>query len=108
MMSNPTRVDPLAGDLDLSDFKPTLPKKPTAHKAAIREVSEANNFPSRAPERAKAAKPVQRRRRTGRNVQFNIKVTAETIARFTALADKRGLAFGELLDQLVEAANASG
>ncbi len=103
-MTESTRVDPFAGGLDLSDFKPTPAKKPPIQKAAIREVSEANNFPSRAPERAKAAKPVQRRRRTGRNVQFNIKTTAETIARFTALADKRGLAFGELLDELVETA----
>jgi len=108
MMSDQIRVDPFAGALDLSDFKPTQPRKPAAQKAAIREVSEANNFPSRAPERASVAKPVQRRRRTGRNVQFNIKATAETIARFTALADKRGLAFGELLDQLVGSADAQG
>jgi hypothetical protein len=54
--------------------------------------------------RGAEAKLPQRRRRTGRNVQFNIKVTAETIARFTALADKRGVAFGELLEQLVAAA----
>jgi hypothetical protein len=39
-----------------------------------------------------------RRRRTGRNVQFNIKATPETIARFTALADQNKLVFGELLD----------
>jgi hypothetical protein len=100
-MSEPERVDPFAGDLDLSDFKPTPPKKPAVEKTAIRQASEAHNFPSRAPE---PAKPALRRRRTGRNVQFNIKATAETIARFTALADKRGVAFGELLEQLVEAA----
>ncbi len=77
MMSDPARVDPFAGDLDLSEFKPAPVKKPAARKDAIREVSEANNFPSRAPERARSAKPtvVQRRRRTGRNVQFNIKDT---------------------------------
>jgi hypothetical protein len=100
-MSEPDRADPFAGDLDLSDFKPTPPKKP-AQKTAIRRASEAHNFPSRAPE----AKPVLRRRRTGRNVQFNIKATAETIARFTALADRRGVPFGELLEQLVAEAEA--
>lgn len=104
MTPDPERVDPFAGDLDLSDFKPTPSRKPTAEKAAIREVSEANNFPSRAP--ASPVKPALRRRRTGRNVQFNIKATAETIERFTALADKRGVAFGELLEQLVAAAEA--
>ena len=103
MMSDPKRADPFE---DLSDFQPTPAKKPAAlvQKEAIRQVSEANNFPSRAPERLKSAKPVvQRRRRTGRNVQFNIKATAETIARFTALADKRAIPFGELLDQLLDA-----
>lgn len=105
MMADQNRADPFAGDLDLSDFKPTPPKKPAAQKETIRRVSEANNFPSRAPERPKvAAKPVtQRRRRTGRNVQFNIKATPETVARFTALADKHDLVFGELLDRALDA-----
>jgi hypothetical protein len=110
-MSDPARVDPFAGDLDLSDFKPTPAKKPSVRKDAIREVSEANNFPSRAPERpkpAKAAVVVQRRRRTGRNMQFNIKATPETIARFTALADKHGLVFGELLERALEAFEGAG
>jgi len=106
-MSDPTRADPF----DLSDFQPTPPKRPAivVRKDAIRQISEDNNFPSRAAERAKpvAKAVVQRRRRTGRNVQFNIKATAETIARFTAVADKRGVPFGELLDQLLDAAEAS-
>jgi hypothetical protein len=103
-MTEPGRVDPFAGDLDLSDFQPAAPRRPTAEKSAIREASEAHDFPSRAADlQPKAA---LRRRRTGRNVQFNIKATAETIARFTALADRRGVAFGELLEQLVAAAEA--
>jgi len=74
----------------------------------IREVSEANNFPSRAAARPviaqeHAAPHVQRRRRTGRNVQFNIKATPETIARFTAIADKNGWVFGETLDRALDA-----
>ena len=108
-MGDPARADPFAGDLDVSDFKPTPVKKPPVQREAIREVSEANNFPSRAPERAKPAKPVaQRRRRTGRNVQFNIKATPETIARFTSLADKHGLVFGELLDRALDAFDRAG
>ena len=103
-MSDPNRVDPFAGDLDLSEFKPAAPKKPKIEPAMVREVSEANNFPSRAaakPPKIKAA--VQRRRRTGRNVQFNIKATPETIARFTAIADQRGWVFGEALDRALDA-----
>ena len=96
MMSDPNRVDPFGGDLDLSDFKPAAPKKPKLEASAIREVSEANNFPSRAaskPNPLKAAATVQRRRRTGRNVQFNIKATPETIARFTDACGSTGLGF---------------
>ena len=104
-MSDPQRADPFAGDLDLTDFKPAVPKKGRAEKEAIRKVSEANNFPSRAPESVKPAPPpvIQRRRRTGRNVQFNIKVTQETVDRFTAIADARGLVFGELLALALDA-----
>ena len=107
MMADQNRVDPFGGDLDLSDFKPAPVKKPKPEAAIIREVSEANNFPSRAAGKPKAQKEAaaspQRRRRTGRNVQFNIKATPETIARFTALADKNGWVFGETLDRALDA-----
>jgi hypothetical protein len=103
-MPDPNRVDPFAGDLDLSDFKPAAPKKPKVEPEMIREVSEANNFPSRAASKTQKIKAaVQRRRRTGRNVQFNIKATAATIARFTALADQNGWVFGEALDRALDA-----
>ena len=32
MMSDPARVDPFGGDLDLSDFKPAPAKKPRGSK----------------------------------------------------------------------------
>jgi len=105
-MAAENRADPFAGDLDLSDFKPTATKKPKVEAAIIREVSEANNFPSRAAAKPAAVQepaPTQRRRRTGRNVQFNIKATPETIARFTALADKNGWVFGEALEHALDA-----
>lgn len=109
-MAETQRVDPFGGELDLSDFKPAAPKKPKIEPAAIREVSEANNFPSRAaPAKTKAATSAkagaggQRRRRTGRNVQFNIKTTPEVIERFTAFADKKGWVFGELLEHALDA-----
>jgi hypothetical protein len=104
MMPDPERVDPFAGDLDLTEFKPAAPKKPKIEPAMVREVSEANNFPSRAASKpAKIKAVVQRRRRTGRNVQFNIKATPETIARFTAIADRHGWVFGEALDRALDA-----
>jgi hypothetical protein len=100
------RADPFADDLDLSEFKPTVAAKPKIEKAAARQASEANNFSSRAAT-AKPPTPAtdrqQRRRRTGRNVQFNIKATPETIARFAAVADKNGWVFGETLDRALDA-----
>ncbi len=103
MSGGEKRADPFAGeDLDLSGFNP-IARRPIAPRDQIRVVSEASGFPSRAPENAK---PQQRRRRTGRNLQLNLKVTAETAARFTALADKRDLPFGELLKQLLDEAGA--
>lgn len=41
----------------------------------------------------------QRRRRTGRNVQFNIKTTPETITAFCAIADANGWGLGETLER---------
>jgi hypothetical protein len=101
-MNDPQRVDPFGDDLGLSEFKPVVVKKPKIEPAAIREVSEASGFPSRAPPKASKG-GAQRRRRTGRNVQFNIKVTHETATLFTALADKHGLVFGELLEHALAA-----
>jgi hypothetical protein len=104
MMSDPNRVDPFAGDLDLSEFKPAAPKKPKIEAAIIREVSEANNFPSRAVSKPQKIKPaVQRRRRTGRNVQFNIKASAETVRRFVAISDAYGWPSGLTMEHAIGA-----
>lgn len=83
--------------LDLSGFAPVA-RRPVAPRDQIRVVSEASGFPSRAPENSKP----QQRRRTGRNLQLNLKVTAETATRLAELADKRDLPFGELLKQLLD------
>ena len=74
MMSDPQRSDPFAGNLDLSDFKPAAPKRPKIEPAAIREVSEANNFPSRAAllRNQRRPRPGQGRNvAAGRDAMFN-------------------------------------
>jgi hypothetical protein len=60
------------------------------------------------PERAArlstgAPKQQQRRRRTGRNVQFNIRATPEAIERFIAISDRQGWVFVETLDHALTA-----
>jgi hypothetical protein len=86
------RADPLG---DLAEFKPA-PTAPTPSREKIRDVSEMAGFPSRAP----------RRWRTGRNTQLNLKVSADVLARFAALADQRRIPFGALLEQLLDTAGA--
>jgi hypothetical protein len=82
-------------NIELSGFERVLPMRPQPkpEQDVIRQVSEANNFLSRAP----------RRHRTGRNVQLNVKVRAETVAQFTAMADEYHVVFGELLQQALDA-----
>ncbi len=101
---------------ELDDFDPAAwskPKPPVAKPAAeeARKAAEAAGFRSREPGRAgelptAASIPTpalqQRRRRTGRNVQFNIKARAETIEAFTRVADANGWGFGEAFERATE------
>jgi hypothetical protein len=61
---------------------------------AIRELLE-REFP--------ATDTPPRQRRTGRNVQLNIKATAEVVERFVALSDRRRWALGETLEYALAA-----
>ncbi|MFW2541574.1 hypothetical protein ACN2XU_02950 [Primorskyibacter sp. 2E107] len=108
--------DELTG-FDPADWtpKPAARKKtPPESRTASRELAEATGFRSREPVKpapedkpkkagkaAKtAAKPV-RRRRTGRNAQFNIKTKPETIEAFCAIADANGWGLGETFEHAV-------
>lgn len=113
-MMGKERADPFAdtGDLDLSGFAPKPKTRPDPGTVrAVSEASEAMEFHSRAakPRKAKEEpqpreeKPVLRRRRTGRNVQLNLKVTADAVARFTKLSDENGWVFGETFDKALDA-----
>jgi len=95
-------------DLDLSDFQPRKAPVPRPRLGETNRAAEAAGFRSREPkpsesqaEGAGEAVP-QRRRRTGRNVQFNLKVRQETIDAYCALADQMGWGLGETLEKAVE------
>lgn len=102
--------DALAG-FDPSDWAPDPSTKPRARPAseAARKVAEKTGFTSReagqgaAQEPAPPAAPTPpRRRRTGRNAQFNLKAKPETIAAFCAVADQNGWGLGETLEYAVD------
>jgi hypothetical protein len=103
-MSTPERADPFAADdLDVSGFAPAAEKPAPPARAVIRKISEENNFPSRAPAVSHAPPKAQRRRRTGRNAQVNIKATQETIDRLVAISDRQKWVFGETLQHALDA-----
>jgi hypothetical protein len=102
----------------LDDFNPTewAPKKQDAandRPAAVRRVEKsattkaaaASGFRSREPkpliESGAGEGDAPRRRRTGRNAQFNLKARPETIAAFCAIADQQGWGLGETLEKAV-------
>lgn len=98
---NGDRVNPFG---DLTDFAPSPHKKGSSpvEKAAVEQVAEDNGFPSRQAVKT-APKHQQRRHRTGRNQQINIKATGETIDRMNRIADELGAPLGEVLERALEA-----
>lgn len=109
------RADLGFGDA-LQDFNPAewQPEKPKAandraSKQAAGDAAKAAGFRSREPKaEPAAAAPLEagrgpiRRRRTGRNAQFNLKARPETIEAFCAIADRKGWGLGETLEQAVQ------
>lgn len=92
---------------ELDSFDPkawTPPKSRVANKPEKKQVQEAASaagFQSR--EAAPKPAPRQtRRRRTGRNAQFNIKTRPETIEAFYRIADANGWGLGETLEHAIE------
>lgn len=78
---------------DLSGFEPL----PRVRTPATKEVAEAVGFVSREV-KPEVQKSGQRRHRTGRSAQINIKATPETIAAFQAWADSQGLSIAEAFE----------
>lgn len=95
-------------DFDLSEFKPRHAPTPRPSTHDTSQAAAAAGFRSREPKaaedhmnRAGEASP-QRRRRTGRNAQLNLKARPETIAAYCALADRMGWGLGETLEKAVQ------
>jgi hypothetical protein len=97
-------------ELDVSAFKPKSQAKlvdDAVPVERVRAVSETAQFRSRDP-KPPPLQPVrreQRRHRTGRNVQLNIKARAEAVAAFYAIADREKWVLGETFERAIEALN---
>jgi hypothetical protein len=104
------RVNPFA---DLTTPLPSFTVKPKKEKPpreeTITRIAEENNFPSR--QAPKPTRETRRKRRvytTGRNRQFNIKATSETVERFYKMADERSIPLCALLEQALDALERAG
>ncbi|MBK1662120.1 stability/partitioning determinant [Paracraurococcus ruber] len=94
---------------DLSDFRP----KPPARAEQVKALAEEAGFRSREPLRqaplppppAPAASPAreQRRYRTGRNQQLNLKVRPQDADALYAIADAQGWVLGEAFAHAIAA-----
>ena len=110
MMSERASIFESDTDFDVSGFAPKQEARGGgAPSDKVRAISEAAQFRSREPDRPASvpetapAMREPRRYRTGRNVQLNIKVRAETLETFYALADEQGWVLGETLEKAVAA-----
>jgi hypothetical protein len=93
--------------LDIGSFAPKSAIDAQAPPAEqVRAVAEAAHFRSRegAPPKMDAQfKRANRRYRTGRNVQFNVKALKETVDTFYAVTEAQGWVLGYTLQRAIEA-----
>lgn len=92
--------DALEG-FDPAEWDRPAPERPRPPEEGVRAAASAAGFRSREASAPPPGPTRPRRRRTGRNAQFNIKARPETIAAFCAVADRMGWGLGETLEQAV-------
>lgn len=98
-------------DFDLAEWEVGAPAPPRPAQGTSQKAAAATGFRSREvvtppPAPVHAAEPVGqgapvRRRRTGRNAQFNLKARPDTIQRFCDVADAQNWGLGETLEHAV-------
>ncbi|NOG74142.1 stability/partitioning determinant [Roseicella sp. DB1501] len=96
-------------ELDVSGFAPRPPARPEQVKAVAEEAGFRSRGPAPRSARteplpaAPAERREQRRYRTGRNQQLNLKVRAEDAAAFYAIADAQGWVLGDAFARAIAA-----
>lgn len=98
------RANPFAQITETVNFSTKARQQKPVPEAAIETIAAQNNFPSRqAPKAAATPRRKPRVYRTGRNVQFNAKISLETSQRFYKIVEERGIVMGELIKQSLDA-----
>ena len=97
-----------SSDIDIAAFSPKTREDTKAPAAeAVKAVAKAANFPSREPKPAVAKAPEKRApriHRTGRNVQFNVKASQQTIDEIYSITEAHeGWVLGYTLERAVAA-----
>jgi hypothetical protein len=93
-------------DIDVSSFAPKQGPDASAPPAEqVRAVAVAAHFVSREapPPPVPVPKREPRRHRTGRNVQFNVKASRDTVDAFYLISDRNGWVLGETLEHALVA-----
>jgi hypothetical protein len=97
--AEPPAGDDLDASLDVGALKPGPIHRPDPGTA--RQAAEADGFVSR--DSAPTRQDTQRRHRTGRTVQVNLKMTPAFKERFVALADQAGVSQNVTFERAIEA-----
>src|SRR5690242_10201315 len=98
------RIDPFAAlkEAPVFELKTKVPKP--IEEEAIDAIAKENRFPSR---QAKKEPSVPRRKprlhRTGRSLNFSVKVSLETRDRYYKAADTRGVTLARLMELALDA-----
>lgn len=89
--------------LDIAGFSPRVESDRHPPPDELDELTRGSKFRSREalPEPVRA--PEQRRRRTGRNVQFNIRATQAVIDEFKSISERQDWPDGLTLERALEA-----
>jgi len=90
--------------LDISGFTPKSDDEPRPPPEQLVELTRGSKFRSReAAEVQQINRIQQRRRRTGRNVQFNIRATRQVVEEFKALSESQDWPDGLTLENALRA-----
>jgi hypothetical protein len=89
--------------LDISGFAPRTDEPARPQPEQLTELTRGSKFRSREVIDEAGGRVPQRRRRTGRNVQFNIRATQEVIDEFKALSEARDWPDGLTLEKALAA-----